>query len=207
MEPKMILVVCNGNIHRSVIAELCLNRELKRTGLENKIECVSRGLQGSCGTPLPTGKNLRDYPKEWSLTKPVLDRLGIKIPESQQSTPVDGSIIRKATVVLALDRGVLIDQSNSLIKQSPELSYKMRLFRELEGNSEDVLDCCGQDDVSLYEQTIGVLDQIARGRLGVLIGLAKLFCGSGSLFLKVEFSPKKDMPPESWGWCDLSIRP
>src|SRR3989338_7334523 len=77
MGSKLILVVCNGNVHRSVVAQLCITRELQRRSIDG-IACVSRGLQGTAGTALPQGRNLRDYPREWSLTKPVLDRLGIE---------------------------------------------------------------------------------------------------------------------------------
>ncbi len=168
MDPKVVLVVCNGNIHRSVIAEICINQELKKSGLENNIRCVSRGLQGTAGTPLPTGKNLRDYPKEWSLTKPVLDRLGIEIPESQQSTPVDAIIVRDATLILAMDEGVLRNHSNSMLSQFPEHHHKMRSFGELIGNAEDVPDCFGSENPDLHELVNNSIHRI------IIEGLDKL---------------------------------
>ena len=210
---KTVLVVCYGNIHRSVIAQICLNRELKKLNLDKEIVCVSRGLQGTCGTSLPTGKNLRDYPREWRAAAPILKKLNINIPKNQQATPLDATIIREATVVLAMDRGVLIDhptaegKATSLIKQLSECGYKTRLFRELEGKAEDVPDCGEQSDRKLHERTINLIDRIARQRIHTLISLTKLFGGSEQLFLRVRFSPKEGVPPESWGWCDLSIEP
>ena len=172
---QTVLVVCNGNIHRSVIAEICINQKLKKSGLENSIQCISRGLQGTSGTPLPVGKNLKDYPKEWSLTKPILDRLGIEILESQQSTPVDQCTISRAGLILAMDRGVLLDRDNSLVRQFPEHAFRMRLFRELEGVADNVPDCFGSDDPDLYELVICSIHRIAVEGLSTLINLVQLF--------------------------------
>ena len=45
MEKKTVLVVCNGNIHRSVIAEICLNQELEVENSGMDIRCISRGIK------------------------------------------------------------------------------------------------------------------------------------------------------------------
>ncbi len=50
---KLIMTVCKGNIHRSVIAALCVKKTIKELGLESEYEIMSRGLQGSAGTDLP----------------------------------------------------------------------------------------------------------------------------------------------------------
>jgi len=180
MGSKMVLVVCNGNIHRSVIAQICLNREVKRLGLGKKIVCVSAGLQGTFGTSPPKGRNLRDYELEWRLSAPTLRKLQVEVPESQKATPVDEEVIVKATLILAMDRGVLNEypvagRAPGLLVQFPKHGYKMRLFRELEGRIEDVPDCWGQNSRRLYEQTIRLIDRIARLRINTLVSLVKLF--------------------------------
>jgi protein-tyrosine-phosphatase len=55
MDLKTVLVVCNGNIHRSVIAEFCLNKALEEMNLSKRLIAISRGLQGTLGTALPRG--------------------------------------------------------------------------------------------------------------------------------------------------------
>ncbi|PIT93859.1 hypothetical protein COU00_02090, partial [Candidatus Falkowbacteria bacterium CG10_big_fil_rev_8_21_14_0_10_43_11] len=108
-ELKIILAVCSGNIHRSVIAERCINRVLKKNGMDGEFVVVSRGLQT---TSPPVGKNLRDYEAEWLASSPVLQEIGIDISDAK-STPVDISIVEKASLIIAMDRGVLIDKVNS----------------------------------------------------------------------------------------------
>ncbi|OGE83484.1 MAG: hypothetical protein A3B10_03730 [Candidatus Doudnabacteria bacterium RIFCSPLOWO2_01_FULL_44_21] len=150
MGSKLILVVCNGNVHRSVVAQLCITRELQRRSIDG-IACVSRGLQGTAGTALPQGRNLRDYPREWSLTKPVLDRLGIEIPVTQQSMPVDRAVVEQARVIFAMDSGVLLQRSNSLVNQFSDQRHKMRLLGELTRRHQDIPDCFGSDSADLHE--------------------------------------------------------
>ena len=174
MRRKIILVVCNGNIHRSVIAEYCLNRGLKKKGLSDKFIVVSRGLQGTLGTKIPQGNNLRDYPLEWTLNSPILSELNIDISK-HCTTQIDVSIVEKASLILAMDCGVLMDRTNSLAKQFPKHAYKMRLFRELEGRPIDVLDCFGSSDVALYRQVIELINVISEKYIDVLLIYVQLF--------------------------------
>lgn len=41
---KLILVVCSGNMQRSVIAEQCINKVLKKRGLDDRYFVISRGI-------------------------------------------------------------------------------------------------------------------------------------------------------------------
>jgi len=158
MDLKTVLVVCNGNIHRSVIAEFCLNKALEEMNLSKRLIAISRGLQGTLGTALPRGRNLCDYPLEWSLSSPVLDEIGIDI-SSHCVTLIDISVVEKASLILAMDRAVLVGKSNSLFRQFSKYSYKMRLFRELEGRPEDVPDCFGSSDATLHRHVIRLSDR------------------------------------------------
>lgn len=164
-EPKIILVVCSGNIHRSVIAEYCINQALKKNGLDKEFIAVSRGIQTA--SP-PVGKNLKDYRDEWLASSPILQEIGIGISDAR-STPVDLSIVEKASLILAMDRSVLVDKPNSLTKQFPAQGYKTWLFRELEGKTGDVPDCFGSNDSNLHRRVIELIENISRENLGTLL--------------------------------------
>lgn len=173
MISKVVLVVCSGNIHRSVIAEHCLRKALEQ--YEGQFVVVSRGIQGTCGTRPPKGRNLRDYPKEWSCTKTVLDELGLVIPVEQQAMPVDLATVQSAAVILAMDRGVLLDRPNSLVRQFPQCGHKMRLFMELSGRPEDVPDCGSSGDPVLHRQVVTLIYTIAHAYVDVLLAWVDIF--------------------------------
>lgn len=171
---ETILIICNGNIHRSVVAEHCINKAFKEKGIDNELVAVSRGLQGTMETKPPTGKNLKDYSIKWSISGVILQELGIDISDAQ-STPVDLLIVERALFILVMDRGVLIDRPNSMAKQFPKYGYKMRLFRELEGRTEDVKDCGDSDDPKLHREVIELIQFIVTERFNDLINYTKLF--------------------------------
>lgn len=174
MEQKVILVVCNGNIYRSPIAEYCLNRMFQKKGLSKEIFAVSRGLQGAFGTPSPRGRNLRDYPFEWSIAEPILAELGIDI-SAHEVTPIDLDIIKRAALIFAMERGVLTDRTNSLFRQFPQHVWKMRLFRELEGKPADVPDCYGSTDPTIHREVIELINNIIEEHVGSLLAYMDLF--------------------------------
>ncbi|MEK6841399.1 MAG: hypothetical protein AABX45_02290 [Nanoarchaeota archaeon] len=167
--------MCSGNIERSVVAERCINQALKVRGLDKDFVAVSRGLQKA--SP-PVGKNLKDYENEWSASSPVLQEIGIDISDVK-STPVDLSIVEKALLILAMDRGVLIGKPNSLAKQFPEHGYKMRLFTELAGNIEDVEDPYGHKDQETHRRVIELIHSVSTERLDALLNYVKLFQKGG----------------------------
>ncbi|MDO9231018.1 MAG: EamA family transporter [bacterium] len=144
---KTILFVCNGNIHRSVVAEICLKQELKKLGFSEKYAVISRGIQGCCGTVKPKYDNLTHYETEWFLTRPILERLGINLQEI--STRIAKSVqkrdIQEADVIYAMELAVLgknnNDFPNSLLTQFPEYSSRMHFFGDIEGDSQELVDC------------------------------------------------------------------
>lgn len=153
---KVVLFVCKGNIHRSVVAEMCLNQELEKIGISSQFEIMSRGIQGCCGTAKPKHANMTHYETEWSLTKPVLERLGIDLSGISKSTAmsVKRSDIRKADVVYAMELAVLGKSDNalpnSLLVQFPEYSSKIHFFGEIEGTGQELLDCGGSKNKELH---------------------------------------------------------
>ena len=172
---KLILTVCKGNIHRSVIAALCLENALKRLCLESKYEVMSRGLQGSAGTDTPRFSNLKSYPTEWRLTAPILEEIGINIPSSQIATPITKDVVSNASLILAMDRAVLCSLPHSLINQFPNLGFKMRLFLELAGSIDGIADCAGEADPEIHRNVILTINSIACDRITNILKLAEIF--------------------------------
>lgn len=166
MKKRIILTVCSGNIHRSVIAQLCLNRELANIGREKEFEVLSRGVQGVLGTISPKYPNLLSYDMEFSYTQPCLKEIGISIPLNQKATPIDAEIINVSSVILAMDRAVL---SKILTLASPEQTAKFRLFMEIADKEEDLPDCCGINNASLHRKVVMLIDQVAKSGINTLI--------------------------------------
>lgn len=180
---KLILTVCNGNIHRSVIAALCIEKQFRTRGLEDEYAALSRGLQGSCGTTTPRFPNLRCYKDpEWKYSQPVLERLGIDLPENQEATPIDLVVVERAALILVLDCDVLSRQpqkqpekSPGLVQQFPEHGFKMRLYRELCGEVGDFHDCFGEHDPERHREVIEEIHSIACERFETIVKLADFF--------------------------------
>lgn len=165
MWPVTVLVVCNGNIHRSVIAEICLNEKLRERQLENKIVCISRGLEkreGKC--------RMMDFPAEWSLTKSALDELGIVVPEERVAQQINAEIIDEAWIILAMDRRVF-----SVLKERfPQCQSKKWLFTYLgcsDDEPPDIMDLKGETDPELHYRTNRRIKWIARNGIHRLCGL------------------------------------
>jgi len=170
----LILTVCKGNIHRSVIAEACINKYLKELGLESGFKVVSRGLKGSCGTAMSEFLNMRCYPLEWGHTEPILRELGIEIPETKIATPINENIVEEASLILAMDSEVLCGFTNCLVNQFPKFGFKMRLFSEMTGDVRDVLDCAGKTDTEMYRQVNLAIHSTARTGIQKICRLAEL---------------------------------
>ena len=47
MAPRLIVVVCRGNMHRSVVAEACIKKIIQEHSLESGYQVVSRGIQNN----------------------------------------------------------------------------------------------------------------------------------------------------------------
>lgn len=75
--------------------------------------------------------------------------LGISIPPEKTATPVSRKEIEDASAIFALDILVLRELDNSLESQFPDLRHKMRLFREIAGMPESVLDCADEKRASI----------------------------------------------------------
>ena len=162
MHRHTILIVCSGNMFRSPVAAYCLRRALNDDGLGDLIEVTSRGIQGLKGIdPTTEGKkNIRDYPVEWGNAEPALMRYGINI-DDHRSTVVTEDILTQASLVLAVEWGVLITRPNSLVRSFPGHVWKMRLFTEIDGRCNDIQDTANTDTAT-YERVTELIDSTAR---------------------------------------------
>jgi len=150
---KLIIFICNGNIHRSVIAAECLRNMCKEKRIGLNLLVDSYGLQGTKGTIPPKHKNLSEYPKEWSAAKPVLQKLGIDISK-HNSQKISASVMKKASVVIAMDNKVYSRAENSLTKQFPSYIDKIHRFSELTMNHRVIKDPAGSGDEKLHRKII-----------------------------------------------------
>ena len=170
MKKKLVVTVCNGNIHRSVLAQICLCRELTALHREKDVEIISRGLQGTMGTDIPIFPHINQY-DNYAITEPCLREIGITIPEDQSTIPIDQSTVEHASLILAMDSNVLCGQSNSLHNQFPSYVFKMMLFSELVGMKTDVFDLHGSFDVTLHRKVTQEINDTSRRGIAVLLRL------------------------------------
>lgn len=99
---KNILIICRGNIHRSVIAEELLRKIIAERGDEARYRIESRGIQGTMGVVAPEHTNLRGYPETYHYTSKALEAYSVSIPENKISTPVSQADADHANFILVL---------------------------------------------------------------------------------------------------------
>lgn len=178
MSKKIIIFVCKGNIHRSVVAEICLKQELERLGMINMYKVISRGIQGCCGTAMPKYENLAQYETEWSLTRPILEKLGVDFSEISKrvAKPVEKIDVQRADIVYAMELAVLGRFGdvlpNSLLVQFPEYSSKMFFFGDIEGKGQELLDCGGSENMELHVLVNERIVNGIRANVGTIIAQA-----------------------------------
>ncbi|EKD33360.1 MAG: hypothetical protein ACD_76C00044G0027 [uncultured bacterium] len=150
---KLIVFICNGNIHRSVIAAESLKKILKERKIGAGFLVDSYGLQGTKGTELPKHKHLSEYLKEWEAAKSTLRKLNIDISK-HSFQKISGTIMKKASVVIAMDSKVYSTAKNSLINQFPNYAWKIHRFSELTTRHRAIKDPAGSSDEMLHKKII-----------------------------------------------------
>lgn len=144
----MILVVCRGNIARSPIVEFFLNEEIQKRSLENNLQVISRGVQGTWVDPEPVKfSNFSFYTQLYEAAKPALEVLAIDISK-HVSKPISVVDAQTADIILAVD----LKTKTSLEKLFPEMKMKVHLLSELVGNEDDFEDpaYAGETEKHLY---------------------------------------------------------
>ncbi|MBA4319469.1 MAG: hypothetical protein C0412_13795 [Flavobacterium sp.] len=150
---KLIVFICNGNIHRSVIAAESLRKILKKQKIDQSFFVDSYGLQGTKGTNLPKHKHLSEYPKEWEASKPALQKLGIDISK-HSFQKISRTVMKKTSTVIAMDNKVYATAKNSLMNQFPNYTEKIHRFSELTIHNKVIKDPAGSSDVKLHSEII-----------------------------------------------------
>ncbi len=168
---KIVLTVCKGNIHRSVIAAASITKLLEERSLGGSIAVRSRGLQGAFGFAPPRRPSIRDYPEEWALTQPGIESLGIVIPDDQTATPITINDVAEAHLILAMDAMVRDAVLEGFRDEMPLLSEKTMLFMELGGVSEDVPDLDGKRSLKLFDRVTEVIYRTAEANFSTLVRL------------------------------------
>lgn len=147
-------------------------------GREREFEVLSRGIQGTMGTAAPKHPNLLFYGMECRHTQPCLREIGIEIPLNQKVTLIDEEIVRRASLILAMDENVLRTKRTpqgepmSLLDQFPKYASKMHLFMELVGKQQDVQDCGDIDDADFHRQVVMSINEVAKTGIHAMIRLA-----------------------------------
>lgn len=170
---KLIVFVCNGNIHRSVIAEEYLNKILKKKQLNSKFVAISYGLQGTQGTAKPLHKKLIEYPKEWKASLPTLKKFKIDI-SNHSYQKITLAIAKKSAVIIAMDKKVFSTARNALVKQFPKARNKIHIFSELTKNHKVIIDPAGNGSFRVHQMTIKNTCLTIHDELETILEWAKL---------------------------------
>ena len=163
-----ILFVCNGNIHRSVIAATSLKKVLKERKIGSNFFVDSCGLQGTKGTAMPKHIRLSGYPLEWAAARPTLQKIGIDISKHSFQN-ISAAAVKKADVILAMDDKVYSRAKNSLIKQFPDFKNKMHRFSELTSDHKSIEDPAGSNDQKFHKKIIEKIYTTLSKKYGVIL--------------------------------------
>ena len=169
---KLIIFICNGNIHRSVIAAESLRKVLKEQGTGSEFLVNSYGLQGTKGTKLPKHRRLSDYPAEWATAKPVLQKLSIDISK-HRFQKINAGVMKKANVVVAMDNKVYSRAKNSLRQQFPTQVHKIHRFSDLTANHKSIKDLAGISSKKLHQEVIKNIYFTINKKYSTIINWAK----------------------------------
>ena len=161
-----IIFVCKGNMHRSQIAERIFRKELERRGYTS-IDVDSYGLHGFI-LPPPKGKCLKDYPTEYKLSKPHLDRKGINM-EDHLSKPLTEEVLKRANLIITMHP----DVNKLLLEKYPQFENKTFLITSLCSKNITLKDVDGSKNPKVYEETINNTELCVLESFNKIIKLSK----------------------------------
>lgn len=144
---RLIVFVCRGNIHRSVLAQIVLEES---SAVRKRYNIISRGIQGMPNFPPPQFSNLSQYTEEWNITRPILEKISVPIDSfaAHQAKALDEAIMQEAYLVIAMD----IKVHNILQEIFPEYNTKTVLFSTFIGESQDIDDCAESSNHEKHER-------------------------------------------------------
>lgn len=150
IKPRLIIVVCWGNIHRSPLAAHFINQKIIGLGLEQEFVCISRGIQGSGTVPAPKFDNILQYETESQAALPSLIRHGIDLSK-HKATPIDEETAKEASVILAIDEKILSDPENGLLSQFPHIKEKIKMITDASETGNYFDDLSGSGNINKYD--------------------------------------------------------
>lgn len=143
---KRILVVCTGNICRSPMAQALLEHELRRAGLDHRVEVVSAGTAALVGEGASAGSVLAMAGRGLDIT-------------AHRAQQLDAHLVRTADLILVMEEA----HRRRLFYNWPEVLSKTFLLSEMAGEHLDIADPYGGPQAE-YEHTAALLaDLIERG--------------------------------------------
>lgn len=170
---KKIVIVCRGNIHRSVIAEACIRKRIVESGLSEQYAVLSRGVKDIPAATPAHLLNIRGFDVQWKLAEPSLRALGIEIPNDKVATPITREDAESAAVIFAMDRLVLSQLPNALAVQFPDLRHKMHLLMEIAGEAADIPDCAHEVSEEAFRKVTTMIHATTGRHWETLLGFAE----------------------------------
>jgi hypothetical protein len=97
---------------------------------------------------MPRYENITKYDKEWSITKPILEKLNVDLSNIAKyiAMPITEEDVIRASIIYAMEINVLRGSANSLLNQFSQYYSKIHFFGEIEDKIDDLEDCGGSED-------------------------------------------------------------
>lgn len=153
----LVIFVCKGNIHRSVVAEFAARQLLAEHGYHD-IHVESRGLQWYMDGP-PLHKNLMDYPEAWENSRATLEKYEIDLSHHVAKV-LSSQDMKQADIVIVMDQELL----RFTCMKFPEYKNKIRLFSNLIEREEDIRDLGEHATSGDYQSAIvNILTMLQQG--------------------------------------------
>jgi len=141
---KLIVFVCHGNIHRSVVAEIFLKQLLATDKSSKSFTVISMGTQRT----QTRYSNLTQYLTEWTASEPSLRELGVDLHKFRThiSRPLTETVMNHAAIAVVMTPEILAEAQ----KLFPAHSTKLVLFNDLADKKTELPDCFDSDDIARH---------------------------------------------------------
>lgn len=167
----LIIFVCKGNIHRSVVAEHLARKLLRERGYED-VSVESRGLQWYISGP-PAHKNLMGYGETWKKARESIEEHGIDMSE-HEARALSLKDMEEAAAVVVMDQELLTSHRMSVHRLFPEHRQKAHLFGELVGEQQDVDDRGEHASQDAYRAAVEQIEHVLTEGLDRLLSWASV---------------------------------
>lgn len=153
-EPRVILIVCTGNVCRSPMAAGLLQHRLASAGLESRYEVRSAGTWATTGSPAA------------AYARQVMAERGIDISE-HRSRDISAEDVAGVDLILVMTEA----QREALLAEFPGARSKTYLLSEMIGKRYDIADPYGSGR-AYYEYCAEDLSSIIEVGFGRILRLA-----------------------------------